>query len=276
MADYTEKTLEPTPHRRRLARQEGQVVKSLELCSAAVLLAGFAALTIWGESLAAFLLDFCREQLSGRAWLSADGDWTPVAWDTLRQGLLSRLGPILLLFCLGGVAANILQGGLLFLPQRLLPNPERINPVRAMQRIFSSANLIRFLLGACMLMAVAAITIRAIYRGQATIGSLAALEPAALLNQAAKFIAHTALQVAGVLLLGGLADYAFQYWRHERQLRMTPQEMREELKHLEGDAHLLNRRKQLRRASSRKAMHEHRRETSSAVEPVAASALLKH
>ena len=80
MPDYAgEKTLEPTPHRRQQARQEGHVAKSHDLGSAAMLLLGLAVLVTLGGSLAGFLADYCRNQLGGRPWLAADAASSPAS-----------------------------------------------------------------------------------------------------------------------------------------------------------------------------------------------------
>ncbi|NLF08175.1 MAG: EscU/YscU/HrcU family type III secretion system export apparatus switch protein, partial [Pirellulaceae bacterium] len=69
MSEYLgDKTFDPTPHRREQARREGHVARSRDLASAAMLLLALGVLTALGGSLAAFLVEFCRNQLGGQAW----------------------------------------------------------------------------------------------------------------------------------------------------------------------------------------------------------------
>ena len=63
----------------------------------------------------------------------------------------------------------------------------------------------------------------------------------------AQILMWTALKIGAALLVLAILDYGYQRWRHEQDLKMTPQELREELKNLEGDPQLRARRKQLQR-----------------------------
>jgi flagellar biosynthesis protein FlhB len=63
----------------------------------------------------------------------------------------------------------------------------------------------------------------------------------------ADIILGTALKIALALVTLGVFDYAYQRWKHERNLRMTPQEVREEMKNLQGDPQVTSRRRQLQR-----------------------------
>ena len=63
----------------------------------------------------------------------------------------------------------------------------------------------------------------------------------------AQILLWTALKVGAALLVLALLDYAYQWWRHEQDLKMTPQELREELRNLEGNPQVIARRKQVQR-----------------------------
>ena len=138
MPDYAgEKTLEPTPHRRQQARREGHVAKSHDLGSAGLLLAGLAVLVMLGGGLVGFLVEYCRSQLGGEPWLTADADFAVSQWNATLWALGRYLLPILGLLCLAGVAVNVLQIGFLFLPQRLAFDFARLDPLQGLRRIFS-------------------------------------------------------------------------------------------------------------------------------------------
>ena len=62
-----------------------------------------------------------------------------------------------------------------------------------------------------------------------------------------QIVLWTAMKIGAALLVLAILDYAYQRWRHEQDLKMTPQELREELKNLEGDPQLIARRKQAQR-----------------------------
>ena len=261
MSDYAgEKILEPTPHRRQQARREGQVAKSRDLVSAAMLLLGLAVLMAIGGSLAGFLVDYCRNQLGGQPWLTADADFAVAEWNSILWGLGQHLLPVLGLIFLAGVAVNVLQTGFLFLPQRLNLDLERVNPLSGLARLFSSSNLVNFVFGVVKLIVVVSVACAVLYNEREAIAGLTALAPSTMTFRMVQILLWTALKLGAALFVLAILDYAYQRWRHECDLRMTPQELREEARHLEGDPQLTARRKQMQRDISQ-------RRSSSAITP---------
>jgi flagellar biosynthetic protein FlhB len=249
MSDPAEKTLEPTPHRRQQARQEGQVARSHDLSSAVMLLAGLGALALLGGSLAGFLVNYCRNQLGGQPALAADSQWAVGQWNAILGSLAVRVAPILGLLCLAAVAINVLQGGFLLLPKRVALDFGRLSLWAGWRRVFSASSLARLGFGILKLATISAAAGALIYREVNSILGLAELAPPALAARAAGIVLSIALKLGGALLLLALVDYGYQWWRHERDLRMTPQELREELRNLEGNPQVAARRKQVQRDS---------------------------
>lgn len=248
MPDYAgEKTLEPTPHRRQQARREGHVAKSQELGSALLLLAGVGVLLMLGGGLAGFLVEYCRSQLGGEPWLTADADFVVHQWNATLWSLGRYLLPILGLLCLAGVAVNVLQVGFLFLPQRLAPDFARLDPVQGLKRIFSAAGMFRLGLGVVKLAIVSVVACVVLYGERESLLGLAGLAPEGVALQMTHILLQSALKVGAALLVLAILDYAYQWWRHEQELKMTPQELREELRNIEGNPQVIARRKQARR-----------------------------
>jgi flagellar biosynthesis protein FlhB len=248
MPDYAgEKTLEPTPHRRQQARREGHVAKSHELSSAGMLLAGLAVLVMLGGGLVGFIVEYCRRQLGGEPWLTANADFAVSQWNGTLWTLGRYLLPILGLICLAGVTVNVLQIGFLFLPQRLAFDFSRLDPIQGLRRIFSAAGTVHLGFGVVKLVVVFAITGAVLYQQLGAIVALCELPPPALAAQMVQILFWTLLKIGAALLVLAILDYAYQWWRHEQDLKMTPQELREELRNLEGNPQVIARRKQTRR-----------------------------
>ncbi|MFZ1933001.1 MAG: EscU/YscU/HrcU family type III secretion system export apparatus switch protein [Thermoguttaceae bacterium] len=243
MPDHADKSVEPTPRRRQQARREGQVAKSQDLGSALMLLAGVGILMSLGGGLVGFLVSYCRSQLGGQPWLAANADFITGQWNATLWTLARCLLPILGLLCLAGVAVNLLQTGFLFLPQRVSVDLGRISPIRGWQRIFSSARMVHLGFGLLILTAVIGVAGVVLYNQREALLGLIALPPPALAAEMAQLMLWTALKIGAALLVLAILDYGYQRWRHEQDLRMTPQELREELKNLEGDPQLRARRK---------------------------------
>jgi flagellar biosynthetic protein FlhB len=243
MPDHADKSAEPTPHRRQQARQEGHVAKSQDLGSALMLLAGVGVLMWLGGGLAAFLVDYCRSQLGGQPWLAANADFIAGQWNSTLAALARCLLPILGLLCLAAVAANVLQSGFLFLPQRASFDLGRISPLRGWQRIFSAARMVHLGFGLLKLTVVLAVAGVVLYNQREALLRLVALPPPTLAAEMVQLLLWTTLKIGAALLVLAILDYGYQRWRYEQDLKMTPQELREELKNLEGDPQLRARRK---------------------------------
>jgi flagellar biosynthetic protein FlhB len=248
MPDYTgDKSLDPTPHRRQQARREGHLAKSHDLAAAVLLLAGLGAVLMLGGGLVAFLADYCRAQLGGEPWLTADATGVASHWNATLWALGRRLLPLLGLICLAGAGINVLQTGFLFLPDRLALDFTRLDPLQGLRRVFSAAGVVRLGFGLFKLAIAMAVAGVALYGQRAAILGLCALAPPALALQMAQILLWTALKVAGALFVLSLLDYGYQWWRNEQDLKMTPQELREEMRNLEGNPQVIARRKQVGR-----------------------------
>lgn len=250
MADSA-KTHDPTPRRRQQAREAGRVAQSQELASAALLLGVLAMLVVAGAGLVEFLAELLRSGLSGGAWKawidSGDGGQRAFAdqWNALVPALGRRLAPVLLGAVLVGVGVHLLQTGWLFRPRQVVPDLSRANPLAGLRRIFSGASFARLALGVVKVGVVAAIAFGGLWSRREELASLVALDPAHLAARGWEICLWTVLQIGGALLALAVLDYAYQRWRLERELRMTPQEIREESRELDGDPQVDARRRNL-------------------------------
>lgn len=242
-----DKTQDPTPHRRQQARERGQFAKSQDLASAVLLTLGLGALVYWGGDLCGRLMNMTEERLSGGVQLTADPD-AVLGWCSAALGGAAWLVlPLLGLLWLAAVLVEMGQVGIGFWPERAMPDPARLNPWLGLRRLFSPASGVRLGFSLAKIAAtLAVIGWVAAAEWESILGLVQADVPqiAAYLG---KTVAMTALKVAAALLLLALADYAFQWWRHEQDLRMTVPEIREEMRNLEGDPQRTARRKLLQR-----------------------------
>jgi flagellar biosynthetic protein FlhB len=242
-----EKSQDPTPHRRQKAREEGQVARSQDLGSAVLLLAGLIALLACGGSLVDFLGLYLKQQLGGAAWLSMDAAAAVTECHATLAGLAKCLLPILGVLLVAAVVVNLGQTGLLFLPEKLALDLQRLDPLQGLQRIFSLPSLARLLFGLFKIALIATVAIVVLWNQCNAILGLAALGLPEMSAYLAGVLLWTAIKVAVALLILAIFDYAFQRWKQERDLKMTPQEVREEMKNLEGDPQIIARRRAVQR-----------------------------
>jgi flagellar biosynthetic protein FlhB len=242
-----EKTQEPTPHRRQKAREEGSVAKSQDLGSAVVLIAGIAALLVCGQALVNFVAGYGEQQLGGSPWLSADQAPAVAHFYGVLLELAQCLLPIFGTLWVAGVLVHLVQGGLHFLPDQVAMDLSRIDPLAALRRIFSLTSLVRLVFGLFKIGVIGAVAFLCFYNELASIFSLTGQGVGEIAAYLGTTLLWIALKIGIALLVLAVLDYGFQFWRHERDLRMTPQEVREEMRHLEGDPQIIARRRAVQR-----------------------------
>jgi flagellar biosynthetic protein FlhB len=242
-----EKSQDPTPHRRQQAREEGQVVHSQDLAAAALLTVGLIVLINMSGPVVAFFYDLAHEQLGGAAWLSADQDTITDAWRSTLWSLAVTLLPILGVLLLTAVLAHLFQVGFLFLPNKLVPDLTRLNPLSGWSRIFSMASAVQLLFGIFKVAVVAGVAYWNLSSRSDELLALAALELPQIASFMTDVLLWTSIKVCVALFVLALLDYLYQYWRHEQSLKMTPQELREEMKNLQGNPEVISRRRNVQR-----------------------------
>jgi flagellar biosynthetic protein FlhB len=248
MAEHDgDKSQEPTQHRRQQAREEGQVAHSQDLSSAALLLTGLVAILMWGKSLVDFLGRFTQRHLGGEAWLTIDPQTSVAMWNGTMMEVGQYVLPILGLLVVAGVAAHLGQLGFLFLPDKVSPDINRLNVLEAFGRMFSSTSVARLVFGIIKIVLVSSVAAVAVYNQRDTIIGLTAAAVPDVGVYLAQLLVWTSIKIGIALLILGIADYGFQWWKHEQDLKMTTQEIREEMKNLEGDPQIAARRKSVQR-----------------------------
>jgi flagellar biosynthesis protein FlhB len=247
--EQVERTQQPTPRRREQVRAAGHVAHSPDVSSAGVLLAGLVALSLAGGALLQFLAGLLAGHLSGGSWLagmltagSKEGEIV-AQLHALSAGVAKVLLPVLGAGCLVAVGLNVLQLGPRFRLEKIAPDFSRLNPVAGFGRMMSGASAVRFGFGILKIVAIASVAATSLYAWRGELVTAGEHDLAQIATLAWRVGLGTAVKIG--LALGGLAilDYGYQRWSYERQLRMTPQEMREEMRNLEGDPTLIARRR---------------------------------
>lgn len=243
---YGEKTHDPTPHRRQQAREKGQVAYSQDLSSAVVLIGSALVLLFLGRGLMQIVVGLMRSYL-GEPQLTMDattasGQLLQVVYRLARGGL-----PVLLALMVVGAATNLLQTGFLFVPQRVMPDLSRLSPLRGVQRLFSLAGVMRLAFGLFKMFVIFVVAGVVLYVRRAELLNMPDYDLPAVAYLLTDVILKTMLWVGAALLVLAIFDYMWQRMRHERDLRMTSQELREEMKNLQGDPQVMARRRAIQR-----------------------------
>ncbi len=248
MADQQgDKSQEATPHRRQKAREEGQVARSQDLSSAVLLLGSLLTVVWMGQGMVDLFFNLAREQLGGEAMLTTD----IATVSSQGVGIVSSIAgvylPVLGVIIGLAIMSNLLQVGFLFLPEKIAFNPSHISPLKGVKRIFSLSSAVRLGFGIIKIGIVAAIAGLSLYSQREDILSLSGMSIAQIAWFLPQVLLWTAIKIAVALFILAILDFAFQRWKHEQDLKMTNQEVREEMKNLQGDPQIIARRRAVQR-----------------------------
>ena len=238
MADDASRTERATPKKRDDARKRGQVPRSIELGPAAQLL-GFLLLASAG---APWAVGRGREVMV--TWLAAparlvgqDDFVGAVAPLAARSGLimLGVVGPILLTTATLGFGVMVAQVGWKPNLELLAPDPSRLLPNAGLRRIFSAEGLINLPKGLLKLALIGGVA----YSIVREVGSHAVATPGMTADQLLAFAGGGMFRLLWAMALAkafiGVLDYLWARWRHERSIRMSRQEIKDELREADGD-----------------------------------------
>ncbi len=251
-----EKSQEATQHRKQQARDQGQVAFSQDLSSAALLVAGVLLLKFYGAGVMHTAASFMRYQLSTVGPLAVNSADMIAHSQTLVRMLGKALLPIVGLLALAGVFSSVFQVGFLFVPERLAPDLKRLSPLSGLKRIVSLSGAMKLGFGmfkVAIVAAVASIVLYLHYEEVMYASELSARELAPFMIDLAL---TTALWVGIALFTLALFDFAYQKWKHDQDLRMTRQEVVDEMKNMQGDPQVIARRRAVQRQMALNRMGE--------------------
>ena len=236
-----------TERRRRQAREEGQVVKSQDLTSAALLLSALAALWLLGGSAAQHLGGALADALSSPRLTPLESNdaanWLMVS--AARLGIASV--PMLIAMFVAGILVNVSQTGVVFSTAKLVPKLSHVSPISGVKRIVSLQGFARLGFGLFKVAVIAIVAFFSLRNDLDSILSLASMSVSQIAKALFNCLMRTCVWIGVALFALALLDYLFQRWKHEQDLMMTDQEIRDELKESEGDPQVAARRRIVQR-----------------------------
>ncbi len=233
--------------RRERARNEGQIPRSQDLVSALVLMAAVLTLMSLGPGLLRTLASLVVHSIESAVAINRSQEQVLASLKGSFQYAGLGVVPLLFAVLLASLLANLGMTGWLFLPDKLAADFTRINPVQGFKRLFSLQNVMRLIFGLSKIAVLTGVVLLAL-SGQWS--QLLSISGVSLLT-VGEFLWDTTmrvgLQASVVLLVLALAEYSFQRWKHEQDIKMTDEEVREELKSTQGDPLLKARRRRVQR-----------------------------
>jgi flagellar biosynthetic protein FlhB len=244
--DMGDKTEAPTPRRRQEAREQGNIARSPDLTAAVLLIGMLMLLKSFGPGLVDALKALIQEMLGAASLRDVSG--AEIGAQLLRS--LSTAGRSLAPMFIGvvvlAVVVNLLQVGLFFNTKRLQPNLAALNPLKGLSKLFGkSQTLVQLGMNLLKLTLVACVAYSAVHGRIAQIISVQGLTFTQIYGIGAEIVYAIGIRIGVLLLVLAIIDYAYQRFRIERELRMTKQEVKEEMRRMEGDPKIKGRRRQI-------------------------------
>ncbi|MBE6428152.1 MAG: EscU/YscU/HrcU family type III secretion system export apparatus switch protein [Planctomycetaceae bacterium] len=228
-----DRTFDPTPRHRQKMRAKGETALSRDLVSASMLLSGMLIFWGVGEFLGSVPIQFAESAWSDGAVLEMTPELFLQKWNFWIWTALFLVIPFLAMIPITVVLVSLIQTRFLFLPSKLSPQWKNLNPLTGLSRIFSLDSLVVVGFGLLKITLVASFIMWMVFRQLPQFGNLCRLEFHEAILRMKGLILGTGLQISLVLFCLALADYGWQFYRHKQRLKMTFEELREEIRQQE-------------------------------------------
>ncbi|WP_297808274.1 flagellar biosynthesis protein FlhB [uncultured Methylophaga sp.] len=251
-----EKTEEPTAKRLEEAREKGQVPRSRELTTVLVMILSAIALFFVGENIIADLGEVMTLSFSLTRKQLFDTD---AMVNTFIQGIeimAFDLGIFMAVTVVAALAAPALIGGWNFSGQAMAPKGERLDPLKGLKRIFGPQGLIELAKALGKFILVGAFATAILWGIRDQLLTLGRQEVEVAMADLGYLTLWVFLAITASLILIALIDVPFQIWNHARQLRMTKQEVKDEMKDTDGNPEVKGRIRRLQVQLSQQRMME--------------------
>ena len=249
-----EKTEKATPKKRADARKEGQVARSQDMNGAIVLLASLMVLSAMAPKMLQSLKTMMSTTLSAIATpeiVTKDGLGPLVTENTLVMAKV--IGPIAAVCLVAGLAVNVAQVKWEPSIKPVTPNFKKLNPLTGAKNVFGPQMYFESGKTVAKVAAVGGIAALALFPKFDELAALVGMPPQQLLPHTAELILAIAQRAGGAYLVIAMIDYAWQKYRHEKQLKMSKEDVKEEAKSQDSPAEVKQavRRRQMEAARQR-------------------------
>ena len=252
--DGQERTESATPKRLEDARRRGQIPRSRDLSTAAVMMTAGAGMYALGGSLSGNLHALMRRGLTLTREQSLDpSQMIPGLSSAALEALLACV-PLFALIMLAALLAPLALGGWSFSTEALMPKFNRLNPLDGFKRMFSMRSVIELLKALSKFAAVGVIAVLVLRKDTNELLSLGREPTAAAIGHAIRLCGQALIWLsAGLLFIAGI-DVPYQLWSYAKQLKMTREEIRQEMKESEGSPEIKGRIRQVQQQLARQRM----------------------
>jgi flagellar biosynthetic protein FlhB len=230
-----DKTEEPTAQRLKKAREDGQIARSQELAPAAMMVVATLFFTMMGQYLFSSMGNLFKHQLQFDRRIMDKPELLPAIFGTsVVDGLLIVLPLVCVLYVIA-VLSTVLAGGVIFSPKLVLPKFSKLNPMTGLARMFGPDAFINLAKSVGKFLVVGAILLISVMNNLNDLTNISQMDLGQAVKVAGTIIVDSCFWLSLGLVLVALVDVPVQRHQLNKKLKMTKQEVRDEMKNSEGN-----------------------------------------
>ena len=252
--DGQEKSQEPTAKRLNEARKKGQVARSRELNTMAITILGLISMIALGPRFASGFHTLFEAQFVLKRSDIFDTNSMMAHLATAIGDALLMLLPFFGVMIVVAILSSVALGGFNVSFEAMQPKLSKMDPIKGFKRIFSAKGLMELVKSLAKFLLVGAATILVLQSLSDELLGLSDLDIKQSIGKGMTMVAWSAVLLASTLILMALIDVPFQLWQHKKELKMTQQEVRDELKETEGRPEVKGRIRQMQREIAQRRM----------------------
>ncbi|UFU01040.1 flagellar biosynthesis protein FlhB [Radiobacillus kanasensis] len=230
-----EKTEKATPKKRQDARKKGQVAKSQEVSTAILLFFIFLTFVVTGGFMKDIMLAFFRTSFSEYVLLDVTEKTVEHIFLESTIEISKALAPIMGIALIVGVASNLAQVGFLYTTEPLKAKLNKLDPIQGAKRIFSVRALVELVKSILKIAVVGCVTFAILWMNKEEMMLLSHKDVQSALAFFGNITIQMGLAASVALLILAVFDYAYQKFDHEKNLRMSKNDIKDEYKNIEGN-----------------------------------------
>jgi flagellar biosynthetic protein FlhB len=252
--DDSQKTEEPTQKKLSDAREKGEVPRSQVVVSFTTLSAATFVVLVWGSEAGRLFLDsFTNFIAQPHAFGARAGDMLTLAWHSVYAvGVIVALPLGVML--IAGIAGNMVQAPLLFTAERMKMDLAKLSPIKGFGRLFGGEALVNFAKDLLKLICTGAAGVWAVWPDSNTMVSLVASDPRATGDVTIMLVARMLGAMLAVIAIFAAIDWVWQRMSFMKRMRMSIQDIKDEMKQSEGDPLVKMKIRQIRMERGRQRM----------------------
>ncbi len=251
-----EKTEDPTARRISEARKRGQVARSQELSSVAIITAGLITLLILGPATLQQMLGIFTTNFSEVGKMPINMININYLFQSWGWVFVKILAPIMLILALVGFFISFAQVGPLFSFKAMEPQPDRFNLAKGAKRLFALKSLFNLFRDSIKIILIAAVAYYTLKAEMPNYLPLMDKDVGQIFLFGAGLTFKLGIRCALALLLLAILDYAYQKWNYKKGLKMSKQDVKDEMKTYEGNPQIKARARRVQQEQARKRMFQ--------------------